>query len=743
MRRMRKAYRRRHMRRAAVIVQVAVMSTLIMGFGALAVDVGMLYTSKTELQAAADAAALAGAAQLGGETEGDPEQLAREAAQEYAMKHRVAGDPVYLDQYSDVELGKAVYNPATEKFEFQPGGSTYDSVRVTVKRTSESPSGPIPLMFANIYGAAEKDMWAQASAVLTPRDVAVVIDLSNSMCWDSQLRYWNRNDGGYANLRDVWCALDGPEPSRPYIPGSELETEYAGDLGPTVGRMSEWGDPLLPGAYSASSDPGLVYLPKGSYVWATDLNPENVLGPWNDSRANDMLVDGGYDVFERWSVLSNEQQGYMSAAATDGLGFTTRVVHKTRYSRVYGSTSYRDWIVVYVTSDADTHTPALSNIQISLPASALSLANSTAGSMNNHPHSIVNPDPQTGLVGIKFEDTTLGEDGVSETEWFAFDVPASSYVSDVDIVCKASPQWSPVSHYINPPPDGYGSASTWRWRYRVATVLGLADWASGMGSHPGGNGDSYVDDSYGEITWIPMPEYALDWQWYQYIDYSRSGFRYRYGLKTYTDYLMEKQPESYSTEVLWATPEQPLRAIKDAVQTMVNVIESLDSLDHMSLEIFASTARHQVNLTDDLQSISQTLYTRQSGHYDRSTNLGGGLQKAIAELRSDRARSASAKVIVLMSDGVPNIDEDGHSTGDGSEAAKNFALDQAEIAADAGFRIYAVSVGYNVDRELMQAIAATANGQEFYAVGTPEEYTEQLEQIFRTLGGKRPVALFE
>ena len=33
--------------------------------------------------------------------------------------------------------------------------------------------------------------------------------------------------------------------------------------------------------------------------------------------------------------------------------------------------------------------------------------------------------------------------------------------------------------------------------------------------------------------------------------------------------------------------------------------------------------------------------------------------------------------------------------------------------------------------------------QEFYAAGTPEEYTEQLEDIFRTLGGKRPVALIE
>ena len=34
-------------------------------------------------------------------------------------------------------------------------------------------------------------------------------------------------------------------------------------------------------------------------------------------------------------------------------------------------------------------------------------------------------------------------------------------------------------------------------------------------------------------------------------------------------------------------------------------------------------------------------------------------------------------------------------------------------------------------------------GQEFYAVGSPEEYTEQLQDIFRAIGGKRPVALIE
>ena len=49
-------------RRGVVVVQVAVLLTVLLGFVALTVDVGLMYNTKAELQAAADAAALAGAA---------------------------------------------------------------------------------------------------------------------------------------------------------------------------------------------------------------------------------------------------------------------------------------------------------------------------------------------------------------------------------------------------------------------------------------------------------------------------------------------------------------------------------------------------------------------------------------------------------------------------------------------------------------------------------------------------------
>ncbi|MGE3180517.1 MAG: VWA domain-containing protein [Phycisphaerae bacterium] len=576
------------MRRGGVVVQVAVMSTVIMGMGALAIDVGAMYTAKVELQAAADAAALAAAGRLMGDDTGfAPEVVARQVAQDYAALNQANGHPIHLS-HNDVEMGRAEYNPATNRFEFVPSNGFYDAVKVTTRLSDSNANGSLALTFANIFGVGKKELWADAVATLIPRDIAVVIDLSGSMNYDSQTMYWSRNDGGYSNLRDVWAALNGPAPSRPYEPGSELETEYAGDTGPTYGVMTQWGDPLLPGSYSASSDPGLKYLRKGQNA--------------SSSTFGSSLSSAGYNTAERAALLD--------------------------------------------------------------------------GSPNDD-----NSD---------------------------------------------------------------------RWRNRAGVLLGLATWRSGKSGSSmgyGGDGDNYIENN--EIQWHSRPSFA-NWHWRDYINfvegsYTSGGsditqFRRRYGLKTLTDFMLSNKPRYEDTDVLWQTPEQPLQAVKDALQVLSDTIDALDSPDQMSLETFGQTTRHEVNLTMEVQDVPDKLYQRQAAHIDSYTNIGGGLWRGISELESHRARGAARKVIVLMSDGEPNVNEWGnYSTSGGS----GYALAAADECADRDIIVYTVSVGYGADRALMQEIANKTNGQEFFASGSPEEYTEELEHIFRSLGGKRPVALIE
>ena len=43
----------------------------------------------------------------------------------------------------------------------------------------------------------------------------------------------------------------------------------------------------------------------------------------------------------------------------------------------------------------------------------------------------------------------------------------------------------------------------------------------------------------------------------------------------------------------------------------------------------------------------------------------------------------------------------------------------------------------------MQAIAAITGGEEFFAYGSPSQYTLQLQEIFRNVGRMRAVSLIE
>jgi hypothetical protein len=574
-------------RRGAVVVLVMISLVVIFGCAAMAVDLTMLYSAQAELQRTADAAALAAAMELsGGDSSVEDEVFA--SADELAALNGVLRKEHGLDSMSDVEFGTNNYNSATGRSSFEPrSGPPYDAVRVTVRRAKDSGGGSVALFFSRLFGREEQDLEARAAATIVPRDIALSVDLSGSMAWDSSLRFWNRDDGGCANTRDVWCAMNGPEPHKPYEATTETASEYASDSGPTFGMMTSWGSHLTPGSYSPASDAGLFYIKKGTNTTSSAITTS--------------LTARHYSADER-SIL-------MSA--------------------------------------------------------------SKDSSDSNH------------------------------------------------------------------------------WKRRAAIMLGLASWKSGRsGGTPGGNGNTTIDSS--EVTYIAIPSWAHNWAWTDYIDYMQGSlsedaatFKYYYGLKTFTDFVLTSHLTHADASILWATPELPQRAVKDAVQAMMDELKAQDGMDKVSLEVFATTSRHEINLTDNFDSVSGTLYQRQAGHYDTTTNLGAALGQAITELTSSRARANSMKMILLLSDGLPNVDASGNNVGDGAASAVTYTRNKAQLAAQKGITVHTVSVGSAADRTLMKEIANIGGGVEFFAGGTPEEYSDALQNIFRRLGGKRSVRLIE
>ncbi len=149
-----------------------------MGFTALGVDVGMVLVARTELQAAADAAALAGAYQLADQslTVGVPdlsdEVLAARsaavdaAAQNTCLKSPVAVDPNFAnDPAGDIVLGTlAGTSNLAEPLSFADPDQ-FNSVQVRVGRDAAA-GNPIPLFFGRVLGSYTANVSAQATATL-------------------------------------------------------------------------------------------------------------------------------------------------------------------------------------------------------------------------------------------------------------------------------------------------------------------------------------------------------------------------------------------------------------------------------------------------------------------------------------------------------------------------------------------------------------------------------------------------
>jgi hypothetical protein len=132
----------------------------------LAVDLGRVQIVKTQLRAAADAAALAAGRHALSDL-----SAARRAAVEVAKANKADGSDVVLDSAADVEFVRwdadaRTYKPATPTL-------PANAVRVTARRTAAR-GNAVDLPFARMFGANTCDVKATAIAMATPQPHAVV-----------------------------------------------------------------------------------------------------------------------------------------------------------------------------------------------------------------------------------------------------------------------------------------------------------------------------------------------------------------------------------------------------------------------------------------------------------------------------------------------------------------------------------------------------------------------------------------
>lgn len=163
--------------RGAMLVLIAITIPLFLIMAAFTVDVAWMQLVRTQLRTATDAACRAGAKEL---SLSQDEDAARARAKEAALRNLVAGEPLELAD-ADIEIGEAAQSSSSSRFTFSIGGSRLNAVRVNGKRTDDSLTGPVDLMFAGVLGIRVFEPQQTATSVLLDRDICLVVDRSGSM----------------------------------------------------------------------------------------------------------------------------------------------------------------------------------------------------------------------------------------------------------------------------------------------------------------------------------------------------------------------------------------------------------------------------------------------------------------------------------------------------------------------------------------------------------------------------------
>lgn len=167
---------RHRQRRGAMMILILVMMVGFIAAVAFSVDIAHMHLARTELRSATDAAAQAASQELSDTLD---RNLAIERGQEIAALNIVNGQPLVLAD-SDFQFGRSEEDNQG-RFVFNSGVTPFNTVRVTGRRTSDSPSGAIPLFFGNVLGFNTFEPRVTAAATYIERDVVLVVDRSGSM----------------------------------------------------------------------------------------------------------------------------------------------------------------------------------------------------------------------------------------------------------------------------------------------------------------------------------------------------------------------------------------------------------------------------------------------------------------------------------------------------------------------------------------------------------------------------------
>ncbi len=179
--------------KGAVAVLVALTLPVLLGAGALAVDLAYLHVVRNELQNDADAAALAGARKLfsQGASTLNWSAAASTATNAIAL-NRAAGHALGNGQVQTGYWDTTQTATGLQGLPMTPGPNDAPAVQVSVAKSDDQNLGPVRTFLASIWGVYAKPVRVTAVAgVSSPGSVALNFPVAMSQCMYQN--FWNLN----------------------------------------------------------------------------------------------------------------------------------------------------------------------------------------------------------------------------------------------------------------------------------------------------------------------------------------------------------------------------------------------------------------------------------------------------------------------------------------------------------------------------------------------------------------------
>jgi Mg-chelatase subunit ChlD len=311
----------------------------------------------------------------------------------------------------------------------------------------------------------------------------------------------------------------------------------------------------------------------------------------------------------------------------------------------------------------------------------------------------------------------------------------------------------------NSSPDGadYGEKFDFYDNSKIKAGLGLTGVSYPFASGSWNNFIDFCRDSTGDATYYTQ-------------DVADAGYRRKFGTMLFMEFLLRHKEKNSETGSLWQTRHYPFQAVKDGMTLFTEHLATLSLDDNLGLVTYDTVSRIETTepsagvdlsdepMTNDYAAINSIQVHRQAGHYLSTTNIGGGLDKAI-ELLEEHQRAGARPTILLMTDGNANVrdpdyelpedwdwdaitdfDGDGAADFETDDVYKQYAFGKAMEAVAMGATIHTISVGADADRDLMEAIAFAGGGEWIDVPGgsTVAAMEEQMNEAFSRIAAKVP-----